>query len=44
MIDNITNNDTFFKEFKYIYIKNNIEFNCNQSHIQYLAHIMNLIV
>ncbi len=44
MADNAINNNAFFKEFKYIYIKNNIKFNHNQSYIWYLAYIMNLTV
>ncbi len=44
MVDNAANNNTFFKEFEYIYIKNNIEFDYDQNHIQYLAYIINLIV
>ena len=44
MIDNATNNNIFFKEFKYICIKNNDKFDCNQSHIWCLAHIMNFTV
>ena len=44
MVDNAANNDTFFKKFKYICIKNSVEFDCDQSHIQYLTHIMNLTV
>ncbi len=43
-MNNIANNDTFFKEFKYIYIKNSVEFNHDQSHVWCLAHIMNLTV
>ncbi len=33
MINNAANNNTFFKEFEYIYIKNIIEFNHNQNHV-----------
>ncbi len=29
MADNIENNKAFFKKFKYIYIKNNVEFDCD---------------
>jgi len=42
-VDNAANNNTFFKEFKYICIKNNVEFNCDQSHVC-LTHIMNLVI
>ncbi len=44
MADNAVNNDTFFKEFEYICIKNSVEFDRDQSHIWCLAHIMNLVV
>ena len=44
MANNTTNNDIFFKEFKYICIKNSIEFDCDQSYIWYLTHIMNLVI
>ena len=44
MADNAANNNIFFKEFKYIYIKNNIKFDHDQSHIWCLTYIMNLIV
>ncbi len=42
--DNAINNNTFFKEFKYICIKNNVEFDYDQSHVWYLTHIINLVI
>ncbi len=37
-MNNATNNNTFFKEFEYICIKNSIKFDYNQSYVQCLAY------
>ncbi|RGB34253.1 hypothetical protein C1646_668689 [Rhizophagus diaphanus] len=42
--DNAANNNTFFKEFEKVCIKNHIEFYHKRNHVRYIAHVMNLAI